>query len=75
MGLVLVCDGCEKKLDSDAAKKYGRIEPAYYCQGCSETWEKYVKKLGEKRIEFLRSFAEWRAAAEEMLGLKRVPDA
>ena len=75
MGLVIICDGCEQKLDSDTAKKFGRIEPAYYCKSCAETWESYVKLLGEKRIEFLRSFAEWRTAAQEMLSLKRLPDA
>ena len=74
MGLILVCDGCEQKLDSEAAKKFGRIEPAYYCKDCSEKWDIYLEQEKATRIEFLGSFAAWRETAKHLLSLKRFPD-
>ena len=75
MGLVLECDGCEQKLDSDTAKKFGRIEPAYYCKDCSEKWDIYLEQDRATRIELLRAFAGWRETAKHLLSLKRFPDA
>ena len=75
MGLVLECDGCEKKLDGDTAKKYGRIEPAYYCEECAKEWERYIELEKGNRNEMLATFAAWRKAAQKDLDFKRVPDA
>ena len=74
MGLVLECDGCEQKLDSEAAKKFGRIEPAYYCQDCSKRWEGYLESEKAVRVELLHDFAAFRGGAQMLLGLKRLPD-
>ena len=75
MALVLECDGCEQKLDSDAAKKFGRIEPVYYCQRCTRKWEFYLELEKEIRIELLEKFVVWRKDAQEQTDLKRFPDA
>ena len=74
MGLVLECDGCEEKLDSEVAKKFGRIEPAYYCGDCAKKWERYYELEKEFRIKFIGEFAAWRKVGQESLALKRLPD-
>ena len=74
MALVLECDGCEQKLDSDTAKRFGRIEPAYYCQDCAKKWEHYIDLEKEFRNALLKTFAEFRNVGQESLGLKRFPD-
>ena len=74
MGLVLICDGCEQKLDSEVAKKFGRIEPAYYCEPCAKKWETYLESEKKSRIEYITAFGAWRRMNQDDLRLNRLPD-
>lgn len=76
MALTLICDGgCGATLPIDVTP-IGRLEPAFYCSTCRETWETHVMAEERKREELIVAFESWRRAAldEMRRKLTTLPD-
>lgn len=78
MPIQLACDGCERTIDPEDAKKVGRLDGAccYYCAKCAAIYDKADGEIEKLRVRLSKQFeAERRrvlAAARKKL--TRLPD-